>query len=153
MRDHGGSGWALLQLANTAPRPSRSGTRPPPQRDRSWCLRRPTLSESVGRRPQSDTWSSRSVRFRAAKCRVSGFAPRNAKCPVSRREMRNAKCPKCETRYHAALIGPPGRSSKRPGQSRSRRRRNRPDHLAAHAAEVAGGRRASSPPSRSHSCR
>ena len=38
MRDHGGSEWALLQLANTAPRPSRSGTRPPPQRDRSWCL-------------------------------------------------------------------------------------------------------------------
>jgi hypothetical protein len=43
-------------------------------------------SESVWRRPQSDTWSSRSVRFRAAKCGVSGFAPRNAKhakCEVS----------------------------------------------------------------------
>eukprot|EP01043_Picozoa_sp_COSAG02_P001952 COSAG02_NODE_43_length_45989_cov_93.430181_23_plen_294_part_00 len=37
----------------------------------------------------SDTWLSRSVRFRAAKCRVSGFAPRNAKCPIS--HMRNAK--------------------------------------------------------------
>ncbi len=37
MRDHGGSEWAPLQLANTAPRPSRSGIRPPPQRDRSIC--------------------------------------------------------------------------------------------------------------------
>eukprot|EP01043_Picozoa_sp_COSAG02_P012050 COSAG02_NODE_457_length_21950_cov_35.452794_8_plen_251_part_00 len=67
------------------------------------CSRRQTLSESVWRRPQSDTWSSRSVRFRAAKCRVSGFAPRNAKCPISRREMRNvrfraAKCETCEMR-------------------------------------------------------
>ncbi len=51
---------------------------------------RETLSECVSRRPQSDTWLSRSVRFRAAKCRVSGFAPRNAKCPVS--HVRNAKC-------------------------------------------------------------
>jgi hypothetical protein len=53
-------------------------------------------SESVWRRPQSDTWSSRSVRFRAAKCRVSGFASRNAKCPVSRREMRSVRFRACE---------------------------------------------------------
>ena len=38
MRNHGGSEWAPLQLANTAPRPSRPGIRPPPQRDRSWRL-------------------------------------------------------------------------------------------------------------------
>ena len=38
MRNHGGSEWAPLKLANTAPRPSRSGIRPPPQRDRSWRL-------------------------------------------------------------------------------------------------------------------
>jgi hypothetical protein len=50
MRDHGGSEWALLQLANTAPRPSRSGTRPPPQRDRSWCL---SVSGSCGGRGRS----------------------------------------------------------------------------------------------------
>eukprot|EP01043_Picozoa_sp_COSAG02_P002888 COSAG02_NODE_68_length_42582_cov_52.351129_24_plen_161_part_00 len=32
MRDHGGSEWAPLQLANTAHRPSRSGICPPPQK-------------------------------------------------------------------------------------------------------------------------
>eukprot|EP01046_Picozoa_sp_COSAG06_P010099 COSAG06_NODE_544_length_14458_cov_18.391671_6_plen_257_part_00 len=73
--------------------------------------RRQTLSESVWRRPQSDAWSSRSVRFRVAKCEMSGFASRNAKCPVSRREMRNAKCPKRHNPARFASRDHPARKS------------------------------------------
>eukprot|EP01043_Picozoa_sp_COSAG02_P048614 COSAG02_NODE_4792_length_4974_cov_10.374769_2_plen_176_part_00 len=49
--------------------------------------RRQTLSESVWRRAQYDTWSPGSVRFRAAKCEVSGFTQGiRALCPVSRQD-------------------------------------------------------------------